>query len=256
MQRKSDRICSFLTVLCGIPTIVLYLIYYICNFYVGIELLPAVIAVTVIGLSFFAISFRHRLPRFFTRLFCAGLCLYILTFAAFCVWIGISQAVFSPSVEGSGIVLVFGCRTYGKTPGRQLTARLDCALRLLHENPDLICIVSGGQGENETVSEAVSMQNYLSEHGIASERIFIEDQSTSTIENIQYSVALIQNHGLQDDPIIAVSSFYHLPRIALLGSYYQLPFSGFTGAYIGNPFVTVSDIVREYMAYIKLIFVH
>lgn len=36
----------------------------------------------------------------------------------------------------------------------------------LSENEDVICIVSGGKGDDEKISEAQAMKNYLVENGI------------------------------------------------------------------------------------------
>lgn len=256
MQRKSDRICSVLTVICGTLTALLYLIYFICGLYFGTDAVSLMISIAAIGLSCAAIFLRHKLPRFLTRLFCIGLCFYMLTFIAFCTLIAVDQATPAPAADVPSVVLVFGCRTYGMTPGRQLAARLNKALVLLQNNPDAVCIVSGGQGPNETVSEAEAMRGYLVAHGISPDRIFTEDQSASTILNIRYSKEIIDANSLTDRQIIAVSSFYHLPRIKLLGDWYGVSFSGFASAFNDNPFTLVADLVREYMAYAKLIFVH
>ena len=54
----------------------------------------------------------------------------------------------------------------------------------LNENPKLQCILSGGQGANEEISEAKCMYQYLVSKGIDPHRLYQEDKSTSTRENI------------------------------------------------------------------------
>ena len=64
----------------------------------------------------------------------------------------------------------------------------------MKENPDTLLIASGGQGSDEEISEAECIRRTLTEkHGIAGDRILMEDQSTSTAENLRYSMEIIGN---------------------------------------------------------------
>ena len=78
-------------------------------------------------------------------------------------------------------------------PSVVLRYRLDTAISYLNENPNTICIVSGGQGFNEPFSEAEGMADYLIENGIEKSRILLEDESTNTLENIRNSKALMES---------------------------------------------------------------
>lgn len=89
-------------------------------------------------------------------------------------------------------IIVLGAQVRENGPSVVLRYRLDAAIDYLEENPDTICIVSGGQGANEPFSEAEGMADYLMQHGIKENRILLEDQSTNTVENIKYSKALMQ----------------------------------------------------------------
>ena len=51
--------------------------------------------------------------------------------------------------------------------------------------------MSGGQGPDEDRTEASVMHDYLEQHGIDATRIIIEDQSTSTYENLVFSKELL-----------------------------------------------------------------
>ena len=46
-----------------------------------------------------------------------------------------------------------------------LRRRLDAAITAMNDNPDTLCIVSGGKGDDEKISEALAMKNYLLEKG-------------------------------------------------------------------------------------------
>ena len=52
------------------------------------------------------------------------------------------------------VIIVCGSRTYGYTPGEVLRTRLEKCYELISQNPEAICIVSGGQGDDESISEA------------------------------------------------------------------------------------------------------
>lgn len=105
-------------------------------------------------------------------------------------------------------VIVLGCKVYGERPSIMLTARLDAALEYLNSNPESACIVSGGKGADELISEAECMYLYLTEHGISPERIYKEDKSTTTRENIAFSYEIIKEHDLNRDIAIATNNFH------------------------------------------------
>lgn len=105
-------------------------------------------------------------------------------------------------------VIVLGCRVYGENASLSMIERLNAAGKYLLENEDTICILSGGQGEGENISEAECMYRYLVEEGIDPKRLYKEERSTSTRENLSYSQQLIKEQGL--NPTIAiVTSEYH-----------------------------------------------
>ena len=60
-------------------------------------------------------------------------------------------------------------------------------LDYLQANPASVVIVSGGQGAYETVSEASAMALWLTKKGVDSSRIYLEDRSTDTQENLIFS---------------------------------------------------------------------
>ncbi len=159
------------------------------------------------------------------------------------------------SEDKTPIVLVFGCRTYGYTPGKTLKLRLDKAYELLSAMPDSICVVSGGQGPNETVSEAVAMKYYLEELGIEPERIITESASTSTKENILFTKQIILENNINTDNIIGVSTAFHLPRIKTMSERYGLEME-LCGSDSANFFYFYVSMVREYLSYIKMSIIH
>ena len=70
--------------------------------------------------------------------------------------------------------------------------RLDTAIGYLKENPETICIVSGGQGYNEPMTEAEGMARYLEQNGIAAEKEFCWKISRKQRkQNMEFSRKLI-----------------------------------------------------------------
>lgn len=116
----------------------------------------------------------------------------------------------------STTVVVLGCRVYGQTPSLALEERLEAAYHYLKDNPDIKCVVSGGQGKNEDISEAKCMYTYLVEKGIAQERIYMEDQSTSTRENLLFSKEVIEKNDLPK-AITIITNEFHQYRARLIG---------------------------------------
>ncbi len=108
-------------------------------------------------------------------------------------------------------VIVLGARVYENRLSTALKYRLDAAYEYLIDHPLSACIVTGGQGVNEPCTEASLMYAYLAELGIDEGRIYVEDESTDTVENIQYSIKIIRENNLNDNVAI-VTSDYHVYR--------------------------------------------
>lgn len=125
----------------------------------------------------------------------------------------VSHAQHTASNEST--VIVLGCRIWGSTPSRALVARANAAKEHLEKNPDAVAILSGGQGSDENLSEAQAMYNILVEGGINPERLYLEDKSTSTDENILFSKKIIEEKGLSKNVAIATSD-YHQKRAEMI----------------------------------------
>lgn len=119
-----------------------------------------------------------------------------------------------PTADNS-TVIVLGCEVRGTVPSRALKCRLDTAFQYLNDNPSAKAVLSGGKGSGENISEAQCMFNYLTENGISAERLFMEDKSTSTDENIRFSKKIIDENGL-DQNIAIITDWYHEFRASVI----------------------------------------
>ncbi len=115
----------------------------------------------------------------------------------------------------SDIMIILGCQVMDWGPSQGLADRLDRALLHLDEFPEMLVIVSGGQGSNEPTTEAKAMSDYLVAAGFPEEQIYQEGNSRNTHQNLSYSLALMEEEGLSGDVVI-VSSAFHLFRAKML----------------------------------------
>ncbi len=115
------------------------------------------------------------------------------------------------------VMVIFGCQMRRDGPSILLRDRLDTALAYWEEHPDMKIIVTGGKGDDEHISEAQGMYDYLTAHGVDGAQIFMEDKSRNTWQNINNTFALMEREGwsLTDD-VLLVSSGFHLARIEML----------------------------------------
>lgn len=142
-------------------------------------------------------------------------------------------------------MVVLGSRVRPDGLSVTLRSRIHAAYQYLSLHPEVICIVSGGQGSDEPMSEAQAMFDELVRLGIDPARIRMEDRSTSTWENLQFSLALIEAEtGSRPEKLGLISSDYHLFRAGLQARDCGVTTVGIP-AQTQNPFLKVNYILRE-----------
>ena len=88
-------------------------------------------------------------------------------------------------------VIVLGARVRGAKISNSLKQRLDRAIEYSEEYPNTVLVLSGGKGPGEEISEARAMYEYLQYNGIPEDKLLIEDQSSDTVQNIEFSRTVI-----------------------------------------------------------------
>lgn len=150
-------------------------------------------------------------------------------------------------------VIVLGCKVNAQTPSLMLKRRLDTALKYLNNNKEALCIVSGGQGDGENITEAQAMYNYLTEKGIDKDRIYMESKSTNTTENIKFSKEIIEQNNLNKNIAIVTDGFHQL-RASLIAKDNELkaysisaktPWYTFSTYYIRELYALIEQIVLK-----------
>lgn len=134
-------------------------------------------------------------------------------------------------------MIVLGAKVQKKTVSRALRYRLDTTYSYAIEHEKTRIIVSGGQGKGEEVTEAKAMYDYLVAKGIAKERIIMEENSTNTKENIQFSKEKIKDCN---KTVLIVSNDFHIYRSVSIAKK-----EGFTDVY-GLPAPTDIGMIPSY----------
>lgn len=116
-------------------------------------------------------------------------------------------------------LLLLGSKVNGTEPGKMLRDRIRAAGDFLQAHPDVTCIVSGYRSGRGLISEAECMRRELLAMGIAEDRIWLEPNASSTAENLQFAMALIEaKGGRKAEKIGILSSEHHLLRARLLAT--------------------------------------
>ncbi len=166
-----------------------------------------------VGLVFFFVP-RLKSIRFRRILILlSALCLCVLEIATSFIWVYGSR---DNRAAECPVAVVLGAQVNGQTPSKILRERLDAALALAEENPDMILILSGSKGSGEEITEAQAMRNYLTTHGVSFERLLLEEKSTDTLENLYYSMKIAAENQLHPDSICIVTSEFHCARACYL----------------------------------------
>lgn len=168
------------------------------------------------------LHFKLRVPKWIKIVYGIG---FAAALSSFIIIEGMIISAMSIEPEpGLDYVITLGAAVRNGTPTTPLMLRIEKTAEYLSENPRTIVIASGGQGVNESMSEAQSIKENLIALGIDESRIILEDRATDTEQNIDYSFALIPDGA----SVGVVSNNFHIyraVRIAELRGYevYAIP---------------------------------
>ena len=135
---------------------------------------------------------------------------------AVCAVLAVTISVFmiraanDPPKNENTTLIVLGCKVRNGAPSLMLKRRLKAAYGYLSEHESVKVVVSGGQGSDEAISEAECMKEWLVGEGIAPERIYMEDRSVNTEENLRFSKQIIEDNGLPEKVTLVTDSFHQL----------------------------------------------
>ena len=166
----------------------------------------------------------------------------VLSFVVYSLFIQIM-----PHRMNFNYIIIHGCGLAGgERMTKLLSNRVDRAIRIYRKcRVKPIIIPSGGQGEDEKLSEAQAMKSYLLGNGIPPEHIVMEDRSTTTRENLIFSKQIIDSLPGKKK-IALVSSNYHIYRCLCLARELGMKCTGI-GADVAW-YYWPSALIREFIA--------
>lgn len=134
-----------------------------------------------------------------------------------------------PRLEDVHTVVTLGCSLSGNRPTPLLRSRLDRTLRVVEHAEDPLYVPSGGQG-------------------IVADRILLEDRSTTTRENLEFTYGLLAKDKLPTRGVVVVTSNFHVLRSASLARSL-----GYDWEVVGAPtawYYVPTAFLRELAAYL------
>ncbi|MDL2324014.1 YdcF family protein [Ruminococcaceae bacterium OttesenSCG-928-A16] len=163
-------------------------------------------------------------------------------FAALFVFVAVSG--YTNTATGTeSVIIVLGAGIKNETISDVLRHRLDAATKAWKSNPSALLVVAGGKGRQENISEALAMQRYLVLQGIPPSQIIMEDQSTSTEENLLFTKQILAQKGYAEDTEVAlVTNAFHCYRA---GKYAQK--AGFTNVHTIPAGINFLSVLPSYI---------
>ncbi|MDT8900591.1 YdcF family protein [Anaeroselena agilis] len=169
--------------------------------------------------------------------------LAVLLFAFAALELPVVAGGFLAKPAPADVMIVLGSRVFGTEPGPMLRLRLEEAVRLYRQGLAPTIIVSGARGEDEAVAEAFAMRDYLVKQGIPGERIFTEDGSYNTYQNLANSQAMMAARGYRR--AIIVSNASHIHRSLVLARDLGLEASAAPAPMPDGLYLKVRNYLRE-----------
>ena len=153
----------------------------------------------------------HSILYYFLLLFGITIIYGSMSILIFTIYIIMMQII--PWRKDFDYVVILGAGLIdGERVSKLLSDRIDKAIEVYNKagrRPKLI--PSGGQGDDEKISEAQAMKNYLLMKGIPEDDIILEDKSATTFENLTNSKRIIESRDGRKNTAL-VSSNYHVYR--------------------------------------------
>ena len=150
-----------------------------------------------------------------TALFLAAVILYFL----FCAF-SIIRYTGKDEAAPADCIIVLGAGTDGKTPNPVFRERLNYAVTLYQEGYADIILLTGGYSPGNDRSDAAIAGAYLESMGIPTEAILLEERSTITQENLEFSKEIMESEDLST--AILVSDPLHMKRSMMMAKDYKI----------------------------------
>ena len=182
------------------------------------------------------------LPRWAVIICIVLIALVLLLF--FSVQVLISSAASQTAPADLDCIIVLGAKVNGTQPSGALSQRIEAAYRYLSDNPGTVCIATGGQGDDEGISEAECIRRGLTSLGIPDDRIILEDAATDTATNFTNSFLLMPEGTVKAG--VVTNDFHVLRALMTARELSDLDFYGISAR--STPWGYIHYSLREFCA--------
>lgn len=186
----------------------------VCNMNAGL-IVNIILGVITTAYGIFYRIFIKKLPKWIIGLYYFGLLIIAIVIPVLFISGGTDNVTYEEDA-----IIVLGAAVRGEEISGALQKRLDVAIEYYQENPNVIIVVTGGQGPQESITEALAMERYLLANGIPKDNIIKEENATSTYENFKFSKKILDEYfkgqGQVDYTIAYITDDYHIYRAGRL----------------------------------------
>ena len=199
----------------------------------------------------------QRLPEWLTSLLAAlpfMMFYFALVFFNF-LSVSILYQFNHPKPNQDYIIVLGAGLLNGDTVSPLLAKRIDVAIKFYQHQLKVAgkhakILMSGGQGADEKVPESVAMAAYAKDKGVPQADLLVEEHSTTTLENMQFSKEIMDDKQPIPYQVIFTSNNYHIFRAGIYAHEAGLKADGLGAKtalyYLPNAFL------REYIAIVAL----
>ena len=175
--------------------------------FLSLFLLLMIVLQTIIPLSNMNIFNIKWINVLFTAI--SGIEFY-LVLVALAYLISSAMVLIFRQIRPVDYIIVLGCGLlHGEEVSPLLASRIKAAYKIFKKAPYRTkLIMSGGQGNDELVSEAHAMKKYALGLGVDSNSILVEDKSKNTLENMQNSKNIIESRQKKYKVAFATNGFH------------------------------------------------
>ncbi|OGO82399.1 MAG: hypothetical protein A2Y18_00860 [Clostridiales bacterium GWD2_32_19] len=212
------------------------------NFNIG-NAIVVIAGVAIIAYAIFINRIKHIKIINYIILICLS------SFFAIAIFIFIAGRIDTVNFTEDAVI-VLGAGIKGDTVGAGLASRLDKCVEYVSKNDKAVIVVSGGQGPQENISEALAMERYLIDKGISKDKIIKEDKSTSTFENFKFSKEILDSKFGERYNVAYITNDFHIYRAGVTAKRVGLEVSNFSA---GIEFYMIPPTyAREVLAVLKM----
>ncbi|MCP1224952.1 YdcF family protein [Sebaldella sp. S0638] len=227
------------------------ILYSLFLFIIGIRNLGPFLLAAAAMLLLFSVYTNNTALKSIIYIFFILYITFILFFA-FILYKNVKYENLSGAEKSDFIVVLGSGLKYGTHLSPEGKKRSDKAIEYLKKYPHLNVFLTGGQGIDEKIPESIAMKEYFLENGIDESRIFLEDKSRSTNENIKFYIDTLKDKNIEYRNILLVTSDFHMPRAGIIAKHYNLTVYPLCSKTRNISFIP--NIMREELAYIKTYF--